>query len=165
MEGDLSPLEAAERLYELGDHVYMGPVNGERGILTIHKDKPLALAALQDIKVLQRRPSRPDDVLGADSLDLLLPHGVPGAEAVKKAAGDAEVTVEPQRNESHHWLSVVYRGHEFKLQDHTVWEVCAREAARAADYLLELLVVESLLELVGVEAEVLGVADQFGFGV
>jgi hypothetical protein len=128
VEGDAAPLEAAGHLYELGDSLYLGPVNGERGILTLRKPQPVALDALQEIKIMQRRPSRPDDALGADSLDFILPHGLPKLEEVQKAAAGAEVTVEAERNEAHAWLSLRYDGHEFKLLDHYVWEVCVREA-------------------------------------
>jgi hypothetical protein len=128
VEGDVAPLEAAERLYELGDHLFAGPVNAERSILTIHKVRAVALDSLQDIKLLQRRPSRPEDVLGPDSLDLYVPHGMPSLEQLKAALERDDVTVEDQSNRSHKWVSIVYDGHEFKLQDHHVWEICVHEA-------------------------------------
>jgi len=130
VEGEVSPLEAAERLYELGDHVYMGPVNGERAILSIRKPQAVALDTLQEVKVLQRRPSRPDDALGPDSLDMYLPHGMPKLEAVEQALDSSDANVELGHNEAHRWLSITYKKFEFKLQDHTLWEVCAREAAQ-----------------------------------
>ncbi|HEY2003507.1 MAG TPA: hypothetical protein VGH44_00130 [Candidatus Saccharimonadia bacterium] len=130
VEGEVSPLEVAERLYELGDHVYMGPVNGERAILTIQKPQAVALDTLQAIKVLQRRPSRPEDQLGPDSLDLHLPHGVPGLETVQKSLYGSGAKAEHEHNEFYRWLSVKYKKYEFKLQDHTLWEICAKEAAR-----------------------------------
>lgn len=128
VEGDLSPLEAAQRVYELGDHLFLAPVNQERSILTIRKPQALALDSLQDIKILQRRPSKPDDPLGADSLDILVPHGTPSATALEKPFRDVAATITAEHNDRHKWLSVVYRRHEFKLQDHSVWEVCVKEA-------------------------------------
>jgi hypothetical protein len=132
VEGDLAPLEAAERLFEVGDSLYAGPVS-ERTILTIHKKTAVALDTLQEIKLMQRRPTKPDDALGPDSLDLLLLHGVPALEKVKKTVAKLDVSLEEQRNEAHEWLSLVYMGREFKLLDHAVWEVCVREAARLID--------------------------------
>lgn len=132
VDGDLAPLEAAQRLFELGDSIHAGPVS-DRTILTIRKPRPMALDTLQEIKVMQRRPSRPDDALGPNSLDLVLPHGVPKLERVKKAVAKLEVYVEEQHNENHQWLSLTYMGREFKLQDHTVWELCVHEAAELAD--------------------------------
>jgi hypothetical protein len=118
-------------LFELGDSLHAGPVN-DRTILTIHKTRAVALDTLQDIKLMQRRPSRPDDSLGPDSLDLLLPHGVPDIQTVKKTVAKLGVHVEEQSNEAHGWTSLVYMGREFKLKDHAVWEICAREAAELA---------------------------------
>jgi hypothetical protein len=129
VEGDMAPLEAAERVYELGDHVMAAPVNQERAILTIRKSQAVALDTLQDIKILQRRPSRPDDALGADSLDILVPHGVPSIAGLEQSLKEAPATVKADHNDSHSWVSITYQGHEFKLQDHTVWDVCVREAA------------------------------------
>jgi hypothetical protein len=130
VDGDVAPLEAAERLYELGDSIYMGPVSHERAILTIRKPQAVALDTLQDIKVLQRRPSRPEDALGADSLDMVLPHGIPETASVEAAVAELDVACKAERNEAHEWLSLIYSGHEFKLQAHPVWEVCVREAER-----------------------------------
>jgi hypothetical protein len=127
VEGDLAPLEAAARLFELGDSLYAGPIT-ERTILVVRKPAAVALDTLQEIKIMQRRPTRPDDALGPDSLDLLLPHGVPALEKVKKVVSKLDVFLEEQHNESHKWLSLTYMGREFKLMDHTVWEVCARQA-------------------------------------
>jgi hypothetical protein len=132
VEGDLAPIEAAERLFELGDSVFAGPVT-ERTILTIRKKTAVALDTLQEIKVMQRRPTRPDDALGPDSLDLLLPHGVPSLDKVKKTVAKLDVFAEEQHNEAHKWLSLVYMGREFKLLDHSVWDICVREAARLID--------------------------------
>jgi len=129
VDGDIAPLEAAERLFELGDSLFAGPVNAERSILTIHKPKPVALATLQDIKLMQRRPSKPDDRLGADSLDLELTHGLPKLDELNaslEAADDAVAAAD--HNETHSWISVRYRGYEFKLLDHTIWEKCVRQA-------------------------------------
>jgi len=127
VEGDVAPLEAAERLYELGDSIHMGPVNRERAILTIRKPRPLALDALQHIKLLQRRPSRPDDKLGADSLDFVVPHGLPSLEDVEKALTGVTATCKIEHNPKKNWLTISYEGHEFKLVDHTIWAVCARD--------------------------------------
>lgn len=126
VEGDLAPLEATAPVYELGDSLYLGPVNGERAIMTVRKPQAVALDTLQHIKILQRRPSRPDDELGADSLDLYVPHGVPSLAEVQKAVGEVAV-VQAQHNEAHKWLSLTYEGHEFKLADHHVWDVCMKE--------------------------------------
>jgi hypothetical protein len=128
VEGDVAPLEAAERIYELGDYLFAGPVNEERSILTIHKAQATALDSLQDIKIMQRRPSRPDDALGPDSLDFYVPHGIPDIEQFEKILNGKDYTIEDQHNTAHRWISVSYRKHEFKLQEHHVWEICVREA-------------------------------------
>lgn len=128
VDGDIAPLEAAERLFELGDSLFAGPVSGERSILTIHKAKPVALATLQDIKLMQRRPSKPDDKLGTDSLDLELTHGLPKLDELNDVLKDTEATVEPERNELHHWVSLRYQGREFKLIDRPIWAKCAQQA-------------------------------------
>jgi hypothetical protein len=128
VEGDLAPLEAAGRVYELGDSLFMGPVNAERAIMTIRKPTPYALDALVHVKILQRRPSRSDDALGPDSLDFVVPHGVPELEEVKAALEGVEAQAEAERNEAHDWLSLKHQGREFKLADHSVWEVCVKEA-------------------------------------
>ena len=128
VDGDVAPLEAAERLFELGDSLHAGPVNKERSILTIHKARPVALASLQDIKLLQRRPSKPDDKLGVDSLDLELTHGLPAVEELKAAVMGVGADVVPDRNDMHAWISITYQGHEFKLTDRPLWAVCVREA-------------------------------------
>jgi hypothetical protein len=133
VEGDLAPLEAAMRVYELGDSLYAGPVNGERAILTIHKLQAVALDTLQDVKILQRRPSKPEDTLGPDSLDFNVPHGLPNFDELEKAAEGHEATIEAQHNENHAWLSIKYKNHEYKLQDHQLWEVCIREGAAILD--------------------------------
>lgn len=128
VEGDLAPLEAATRLFELGDSIYAGPVS-DRTIATVRKARAVALDTLQEIEVIQRRAARPDDALGPDCLLLLLPHGVPALEDVRKILHDnSEAFVEAERNESHSWLSITYMGREFKLQTETVWQICAREA-------------------------------------
>jgi hypothetical protein len=132
VEGDLAPLEAAARLFELGDSLFAGPVS-ERTILVLRKQRAVALDTLQEIKLMQRRPTKPDDALGPDSLDLLLPHGAPKLEKVKKAVAKLDVYLEEQSNEAHEWVSLVYMGREFKLQNHPVWEVCVREAADLID--------------------------------
>jgi hypothetical protein len=129
VEGDLAPLEAAMRVYELGDSLYAGPVNGERAIMTVHKPQAVALDTLQDVKILQRRPSKPADSLGPDSLDFYVPHGVPALEELLKAAGKHGVTIEEQKNDAHAWISIKYLDHEFKLQEHQLWEICVKEAA------------------------------------
>ncbi len=129
VEGDLAPLEVAERVYELGDSLHVGPVNGERAILTIRKARAIALDTLQHVKILQRRPSRPDDALGPDSLDFTVTHGLPKFGAVEAAVKGFEVAAEAQHNEAHDWISLTYHDHEFKLSDHHIWEVCVREAA------------------------------------
>lgn len=134
VEGDIAPLEAAERLFELGDSAYIAPVNGERSILTIRKGKAMALDTLNEIKILQRRPSRPADALGPDSLDLYVPHGLPSADDIKKALSGTKGTCEAEYNDVHRWLSIRYDGHEFKLTEHTVWEICAKEAAALIGY-------------------------------
>ncbi|HUD11166.1 MAG TPA: hypothetical protein VMS08_02045 [Candidatus Saccharimonadia bacterium] len=128
VEGDLAPLEAAERIYELGDHMYSGPVNDERSILTIHKAQAAALDSLQDIKIMQRRPSRTSDPLGPDSLDFYAPHGVPAAGDLEKILESSGATGEDQSNRAHKWTSIIYHKHEFKILDHHVWEVCVQEA-------------------------------------
>jgi hypothetical protein len=132
VEGDIAPLEAAERLFELGDSAYVGPVNGERSILTIRKAQAMALDTLAEIKLLQRRPSRPEDRLGADSLDFYVPHGLPDVGSVTEACGDVGAKCEAEHNAVHKWISIRYQDHEFKLTDHTVWEVCVEEAAALA---------------------------------
>jgi hypothetical protein len=129
VEGDIAPLEAAERVYELGDSVHLGPVNQERGILTVRKARAIALDTMQHIKLLQRRPSSPDDALGADSLDFYVAHGLPKLAGVQQAVAKLDVVVEAQKNEAHAWLSLRYSGHEFKLANHHVWEICVKEAA------------------------------------
>jgi hypothetical protein len=129
VDGDIAPLEAAERVYELGDSIHMGPVNQERAILTVRKAQAVALDTLQHIKLLQRRPSRPDDDLGADSLDFYVAHGLPKLEAVEQAVSKLDLPVQAQKNEAHAWLSLEYHGHEFKLADKHVWEICVQEAA------------------------------------
>jgi hypothetical protein len=134
VDGDLAPLEATERVYELGDSLYLGPVNGERSIMTVRKARAIALDTLQHVKILQRRPSRPDDELGADSLDMFVPHGVPGVEAVRGAVKGLKVEVEAQSNEAHEWLSLRFDGHEFKLADHHVWDVCMKEGQALAEH-------------------------------
>ncbi|MDF2460720.1 MAG: hypothetical protein K0S68_123 [Candidatus Saccharibacteria bacterium] len=134
VDGDLAPLEATERVYELGDSLYLGPVNSERSIMTVRKERAIALDTLQHIKILQRRPSRPDDALGADSLDMYVPHGTPGLAAVKTAVEELEVDVVAQSNEAHEWLSLTYEGHEFKLADHHVWDVCMKEGQALGEH-------------------------------
>jgi hypothetical protein len=133
VEGDVAPLEAAERMYELGDDLHMAPVNGERAILTIRKPRSLALDTLQHIKILQRRPSRPEDALGPDSLDFVVPHGVPELAEVEKALESADATCVIEHNSAHEWLSLTYREHEFKLNDIGLWEICVRESERLLD--------------------------------
>jgi hypothetical protein len=133
VEGDVAPLEAVIRVYELGDHIFLAPVNSERSIATVHKTQAIALDTLQDIKILQRRPSKPNDTLGPDSLDLLLPHGLPTPEAIEKTLAGTEAEVEADHNEVHEWISVSYRGHEFKLADHSIWSICVKEAASLLD--------------------------------
>lgn len=133
VEGDVAPLEAAVRLFELGDSLMAGPVNGERTIVTLRKPQAVALDTLQDIKLMQRRPSKPDDTLGPDSLDIMLPHGLPPLEKVERSVDGLGVACELDHNELHEWLSLRYEGREFKLIDHTVWEVCVREAAGLVD--------------------------------
>jgi hypothetical protein len=116
-------------VYELGDSLYMGPVNGERAIMTVRKPTAVALDTLQHIKFLQRRPSRPDDALGPDSLDLFVPHGVPSLQELRRALGEVKAEVEAQENEAHEWMSLRYEGHEFKMANHHVWDVCVQEAS------------------------------------
>jgi hypothetical protein len=129
VEGDVAPLEAAERLFELGDSIFATAVDRERSILTVRKGQAVALDTLQEIEIIQRRPSKPDDELGPDNLVLMLPHGLPEIEKVSKVAGKADVTVELQGNEAHEWISITYQGHEFKLMDHQIWDICVHEAA------------------------------------
>jgi hypothetical protein len=131
VEGDLAPLEAAARLFELGDSMYAGPV-GDRTIATVRKTRAVALDTLQEIEIIQRRPTRPDDALGPDCLLLLLSHGVPAISKVETAVGKLDVFLAEERNESHAWLSLTYMGREFKLQTETVWQICAREAGGLA---------------------------------
>lgn len=128
VEGDIAPLEAAERLYELGDHMHMGPVNGERAILTIRKPRSLALDTLQHIKLLQRRPSRPEDALGPDSLDFVVTHDLPALDSLQQALETLDAACKAEHNTAHKWLSLIYREHEFKLGDTGLWEICVRES-------------------------------------
>lgn len=129
VEGDVAPLEAAERLYELGDAIYSGPVDKERSILTLRKAQAIALDTLQEIEIIQKRPSKIGDELGADNLVLYLPHGLPDIEEVKKVLSKATLEVAREVNESHEWISIKYSAHEFKLMDHQIWEVCVKEVA------------------------------------
>ncbi len=133
VEGDISPLEAAERVYELGDSLFVTPVNRERSILTLRKPTAIALDTLQHIKFLQRRPSRPDDALGPDSLDFLAPHGLPKAADIMTITKDLDAVCKEERNEAHNWISIRYQGHEFKLAEQHVWDICVREAAAMTD--------------------------------
>jgi hypothetical protein len=133
VEGDLAPLEAAGPLYELGDSLFMGPVNRERAIMTIRKPEPFALDALRQIKLLQRRPSRPEDKLGPDSLDFLVPHGLPKADELREALAGTEASFEEQSNEVHDWVAIYYQEREFKLTAKPVWAICVAEAAALVD--------------------------------
>lgn len=128
VEGDNAPLEAALPLFELGDSLYLGPVNQERSILTIRKPQAVALDTLTEIKLLQRRPSRPTDTLGADSLDLLVPHGLTPLSELTAALAGTEAVCEAESNPIHHWISIKYKDHEFKLTDRPVWSVCLAQA-------------------------------------
>jgi hypothetical protein len=132
VEGDIAPLEAAERLFELGDSAYIGPVSEERSVFTIRKAREVALDTLNEIKIIQRRPSRPEDDLGADSLDLLVVHGLPTISHIEAALSGTDAKCEEEFNDIKRWISIRYQGHEFKLVDKNVWDVCAQRAADLA---------------------------------
>jgi hypothetical protein len=113
------------RYFDHGDQFHGAPV-GERSIVTICKAEPFGSAKMRQIKLLQRRLGSAD-ALGFDHVDVQVRAGTNLSElaAALVLLGAGAVV---QTNGMHSWVSVRFGGHEIKLVDHPVWQVCCAEA-------------------------------------
>ncbi|MDP9212077.1 MAG: hypothetical protein M3N59_02260 [bacterium] len=127
VEGQAALLETIATYFVQGDQAHFGPVDG-RTIATIRKPEPI-LGEVRFIKVLERKPGK-DDPTGIEHLDVLL-SGNPDMADVLRQCQAAGLDAREQHNESHGWVSIDHRGFEFKLTDHTVWDVCIKEMREA----------------------------------
>lgn len=98
----------------------------ERWLGGFYTKDELLPEGIRHIKLMQRRPAKPNDSLGLDHVDFLLPEGIDIEQLLRN---DPEISWEREKGDLCEWISVRFGNNEAKLRfvDKTSFDAVIKE--------------------------------------
>jgi hypothetical protein len=104
---------AVPELRAISDRVHFSLLD-ERWLGAFHLKDSLLPDDIRHIKVMQRRPTKPNDTLGLDHVDFLLPDGID----IEALLHDEAFSWEREKGDLCEWISIRFDSTEAKLRFH-----------------------------------------------